>query len=107
MVDFYLGLINAIKLINAIWVKKEAKTNEAREEIDWRDIRIKVELLQVLIPLGLMAISEQLEEEVEELIAERYSRTRRNPGHCRWGETTGPSVFIRSEIGISVAFFIK
>ncbi len=49
------------------------------------DIQSKVGLIQALIPLGLMSVVEQLEEEVEELVGAWYSREGGLPGHCRWG----------------------
>ena len=49
------------------------------------NLQTKVELIQALIPIVLMAVSEQLEEEVEQLVGERYSRQGGKPGHHRWG----------------------
>jgi hypothetical protein len=42
-------------------------------------------MIQALIPLGLMAVAEQLEKEVEELAGEKYSRQGGLPAHYRWG----------------------
>jgi transposase-like protein len=42
-------------------------------------------MIQALIPIGLMAVAEQLEEEVKELSGERYSRQGGVVGHHRWG----------------------
>lgn len=49
------------------------------------NLQTKVELIQTLIPIGLMAVSEQLEEEVEQLAGAKYSREGGKPGHYRWG----------------------
>ncbi len=37
------------------------------------ELNAKIEMIQALIPIGLMAVAEQLEEEVKELAGERYS----------------------------------
>jgi len=48
------------------------------------DINAKVALIQALIPLGLKAVAEALEEEVVVLAGERYQRVGRQPGYARW-----------------------
>jgi transposase-like protein len=42
-------------------------------------------MIQALIPIGLMAVGEQLEKEVEELAGVKYSRQGGMSGHYRWG----------------------
>ena len=49
------------------------------------DLETKVEMIQALIPIGLMAVAEQLENEVEQLAGVKNSRQRGLPGHYRWG----------------------
>ncbi len=49
------------------------------------DLNTRVEMIQALIPIGLMAVAEQLKEEVKQLTGERYSRQGGLPGHHRWG----------------------
>ena len=49
------------------------------------DVNTRVEMIQALIPIGLMAVAEQLEEEVKQLAGQRYSRKGGLPGHHRWG----------------------
>jgi transposase-like protein len=51
----------------------------------------RIELIQMLIPLGLKAVAEELEAEVERLVGARYSRE--NPDQKRWGTNPG-SVFL-------------
>lgn len=50
------------------------------EEIDSR-----VELIQALIPLGLDAVKDLLQQEVNSLAGEKYQRERSLPGAVRWG----------------------
>ena len=52
----------------------------------------KLQLIQELIPLGLLHVQEVLEEEVRQLAGERYKRNGL-PGHDRWGRQWG-SVYI-------------
>jgi putative transposase len=49
------------------------------------DIETKIEMIQALIPIGLMAVGEQLEKEVEELAGVKYSHQGGISGHYRWG----------------------
>lgn len=59
------------------------------EEFASMALDTKVELIQALIPLGLMAVSETLEAEVTALAGERYRREGGQPGLARHG--TNPS----------------
>lgn len=63
------------------------------EEISGMEIDAKVELIQTLIPLGLMHVEEELMREVERLAGPRHSRGEGLPGHVRWGRQGG-SVFL-------------
>ena len=56
----------------------------------------RVELIQALIPLGLEAVNELLQEEVTALAGERYSRKGGLPGHDRWGSQPG-SVYLSDQ----------
>ncbi len=47
------------------------------------EISSRVELISSLIPLGLMAISEDLEKELLYLTGEKYSRKGGVPGNVR------------------------
>lgn len=84
-----------------IGTKRKPKLTK-KERLLSGDIQTKVELIQALIPLGLMAVSEQLKEEVEELAGERYSRNGGRPGHCRWGSQPGSVYLSDQKVGISV-----
>ena len=56
-----------------------------REKSFSSDLNTRIEMIQALIPIGLMAVAEQLEQEVKHLTGERYSRQGGLPGHHRWG----------------------
>ena len=55
------------------------------------DSSTRIELIQMLIPLGLQAIEEELQSEVMEVAGARYTRT--HPNFKRWGCNEG-SVFL-------------
>ena len=53
------------------------------------DLDTKVELIQQLIPLGLMHVQETLAAEVEELAGVRHARKTNNEVGCRYGSNSG------------------
>ena len=60
------------------------------------DLQSKIALIQDLIPLGLAAVADTLNQEVEKLVGGRYSREEGIPGHCRWGSQMG-SVYLADQ----------
>jgi len=58
-----------------------------------RTIDGKAELIQMLIPLGLKAVSDELQAELAQLTGERY---RHDGGPMRWGKQAG-SVYLGDE----------
>ncbi len=56
-----------------IGTKRKSKSQK-REKAVIGGINARIELIQTLIPIGLMAVAEQLEEEVVSLAGEKYSR---------------------------------
>ena len=60
-----------------------------RSEMRNMEFDSKIELIQSLIPIGLMAVSEELESEVMSLTGEKHNRTMRQPGHVRYGTNPG------------------
>jgi len=73
-----------MKKVIRIGSKRKPKLT-AKEKYLTSDFQAKVEMIQALIPIGLMAVAEQLEEEVEQLAGARYSRQGGLPCHYRWG----------------------
>lgn len=75
--------------------KTKIVTKERMEKMfeEARDINGKAELIQMLIPLGLKAVNEALQEEVKRLAGEKNSRV---GVASRWGEQTG-SVYLGDE----------
>ena len=76
---------------------KKGKKNKRLEQIeivnarDFRNLEasVRVELINKLIPLGLMHVEELLQDEVTQLAGERYSREDGKPGIVRYGSNPG------------------
>ena len=65
-------------------IHKEASTPQTprEEELDALDTRIA--LIQALIPIGLDAVAEELQNEVTRLAGDRYSRKEQQNPNRRW-----------------------
>ena len=64
--------------------KRKSKSTTQQKAFT-ENLNTKIEMIQALIPIALMAVAEQLEEEVVRLAGERYSRHGGLPGYYRWG----------------------
>lgn len=79
-------------------VGKDVKTRRARVKelmtlnIGELETDLKLQLIQELIPLGLLHVGELLTEEVKALAGDRYKRNGK-PGHLRWTKQWG-SVYL-------------
>jgi len=79
-------------------VGKDVKARRARVKelmnlkIGELEMDLKLQLIQELIPLGLMHVGELLTEELKNLAGDRYKRNG-TPGHVRWTKQWG-SVYI-------------
>lgn len=82
-----------MKTVEQIGNRVKPNRRMTLEEISGMEIDAKVELIQTLIPLGLMHVEEELMREVERLAGPRHSRNTGFPGHVRWGRQGG-SVFL-------------
>ena len=69
-----------------------------KEEYQGMELASRVELIQQLIPLGLMKVQEELEQEVERLAGERYSRQ----GYDRYGKNPGSVVLAGQRLRIQL-----
>jgi putative transposase len=65
-------------------------------------INTKVELIQALIPLGLLHVEESLQQEVERLAGPRYAREGGKPGVVRYGKQLGSIYLGDQKLGIEV-----
>lgn len=64
-----------------------------RQQANLLELDTRVELIQALIPIGLEAVNELLQQEVCQLAGERYRRAGGVPGYGRWGSQRG-SVYL-------------
>ena len=78
--------------VNRIGNRVKAPHTMRLEEISGMEIDAKVELIQTLIPLGLMYVEEELMR-VEQLAGPRHSRGEGLPGHVRWAARADRSTF--------------
>lgn len=60
------------------------------------EVDARVAMIQALIPLGLKAVNEVLQEEVTQLAGVRYRRHGGQPGYARWGGQPG-SVYLADQ----------
>jgi transposase-like protein len=65
-------------------------------ERELRELDPRVAMIQALIPLGLKAVQELLQEEVSQLAGARYRREGGQPGYARWGGQRG-SVYLADQ----------
>ena len=84
-----------MKRVVRIGGKRKSKPM-TKKEFFASDVRVKVEMIQALIPIGLMAVAEELKAEVEQLAGVKHSREGGLPGHCRWG-TEMRSVYLADQ----------
>jgi transposase-like protein len=61
----------------------------------------QVELIQTLIPLGLKAVSDLLNQEVEKLAGPKHSRLGGEPGHYQWGSERGYVYLMDQKLAIN------
>ena len=61
-----------------------------------------MELIQALIPLGLLHVEESLQQEVERLAGPRYARCGGKPGVVRYGKQPGSVYLADQKVGIDV-----
>jgi putative transposase len=66
------------------------------EKLEGMEIDATVEMIQALIPLGLMHVEEVLLNQVAELVGPRHGRATGLPGHVRWGRQAG-SVYLADQ----------
>ena len=67
---------------------------------DWPQIDARAELIQALIPIGLEAVNDLLQQEVVSLVGARYSRS--GGDHARWGRQQGSVYLGDQKVSITV-----
>lgn len=82
------------KKVSWIGGKGKYSQRQLREQVE--DLDVRVALIQALIPIGLEAVAEELQREVEGLVGARYSRAEGLQGHYRWG-TQQRSIYLADQ----------
>lgn len=67
-----------------------------------RTLNLRVEMIQALIPLGLEAVEDLLQQEVTLLAGARYQRGGGVPDHARWGGQPGSVYLADQKVAIQV-----
>jgi putative transposase len=81
----------------------DAGRESARGELrQVQELDARVEMIQALIPLGLEAVNDLLQKEVESLAGARYSRAGGLPGHDRWGSQPGSVYLTDHKLAVTV-----
>lgn len=81
--------------------KRKPKPTKQEKSVS-NEINTRIEMIQALIPIGLMAVYDQLKEELKQLTGERYSRQGGLPGHHRWGSQPRPIYLSDQKMRIDV-----
>ena len=74
----------------------------SREEYDEMDLDGRIEAIRSLVPLGLMAVYEELDHEVVRLAGARHDRKREDPKRYRHGTNRGTVQFLGQRVPIAV-----
>ncbi len=69
---------------------------EVKVEGDVIDLETRLSVIQALTPLGLEAVADLLQQEVEQLAGVRYARKGSEQAHRRWGSQKG-SVYLMDQ----------
>lgn len=84
-----------MKRVIRIGSKRKSRLT-GQEKALTQDGNARVALIHALIPIGLEAVAEELEREVERLAGAKHSRSGGLPGHYRWGGQGG-SVYLADQ----------
>ena len=81
---------------------RRESTGVQRSEADAAALNSRVALIQALIPLGLEAVRDVLEQEVTALAGAHYARVGGQAGHARWGRQAGSVYLADQKVSIQV-----
>src|SRR3990172_1094144 len=81
--------------------RRAAKTSRGAEQ-ELQGLDTRVAMIQALLPLGLKAVHDVLQEEVTQLAGVRYRREGGLPGYARWGGQQGSVYLADQKVGVRV-----
>ena len=83
-------------------IHKDDATPETPLEEEMSTLDTRIALIQALIPLGLDAVAEELQNEVTRLAGQRYTRKEGQNPNRRWGSQQGSVYLADQKVPISV-----
>ena len=83
-------------------IHKDDATPQTPREEELGALDTRIALIQALIPLGLDAVAEELQEEVTRLAGDRYTRKDNQNPNRRWGSQQGSVYLSDQKVPISV-----
>jgi putative transposase len=89
-------------IVRVGWKGKRNRSAAVVAAAELNALDARVELIQALIPLGLDAVQELLQQEVTALAGVRYQRTGGVPGYGRWGRQPGSVYLADQKVAMSV-----
>ena len=84
------------------WPGKRSAPAAVAAEAELNALDTRVELIQALIPLGLEAVQDLLQQEVTALAGARYQRAGGVSGYGRWGSQPGSVYLADQKVAVSV-----
>ena len=79
-----------------------AGDGEVKVDADVIDLETRLSVIQALIPLGLEAVTDVLQQEVEQLAGVRYARKGSEQSHRRWGRQKGSVYLMDQKLPVDV-----
>ena len=83
-------------------IHKDDATSDTHIQAEMTALDMRMELIQALIPLGLEAVAEELQNEVTRLTGDRYTRKEHQNPNRRWGSQQGSVYLSDQKVPISV-----
>ncbi len=79
-----------------------AGDGEVKVGSDVMDLETRLSVIRALIPLGLEAVADVLQQEVEQLAGVRYARKGSEQSHRRWGSQKGSVYLMDQKLPVAV-----
>ncbi len=83
-------------------IHKDDATSDTPIQAEMTALDMRMELIQALIPLGLEAVAEELQNEVTRLTGDRYTRKEHQNPNRRWGSQQGSVYLSDQKVPLSV-----
>ena len=87
-------------------IHKDHSTPQTLLEEELGALDTRIALIQALIPLGLDAVAEELQEEVSRLAGDRYTRKDTQNPNRRWGSQQGSVYLSDQKVPIPVPGYV-